>query len=742
MAAIAQNLPVTTDGVDNAKNVDGVINSGHTKPETVNPPSVNQTKPEMDAENLPNASDGTNHDNDQANDNPNDNAGRDASNTENPQSPEVGTWRKPKPLKSTSAGLKRAIKGKKPPGGFDASPLPDAPQGYTVRFTFRYATNLPAADLSTASSDPFLTATLTASNPKRHKEDPDLVHRTRTLRKTTEPQWNEEWVVANVPPSGFTLKCRLYDEDFADHDDRLGNVTIHEPRVFEQWEGIPPPGREYAAKIRVMSKRALIVKAIACFFRSDVHLTPKLCVSIEVIGKSDPPFAQMCTIGPTRWTKHFSPMIGRIAGTKVNENEEHDQDGGRSSQVDNSGQNGKERSQKYDFQANEMQLQGPVPPELYHRYVEFRPIIGSMFSSKGIRGKILNMALHKQHNRVYNYDQTTEWGSFEPCSEAATLAFLRLAHFDEGGRTFTYVLTLDGLFKFTETGKEFGIDLLSKHTMHSNVQTYIACSGEFFIRRLERPVASDDPEPAEKTHPSNHIPGGPPDESPPPNPAYYQLFIDNDSGTYRPDKSILPKLKEFFERNFPNLGVVTMHWEEEELQKLKEAQRSAKKQEGRMVNVVLNRSRSSISSAESELDDRDETWESGKKSKREALLAAVENPRTIKDALNGSKPANEGKEREREREREGEGEGEREGEGEGDGVGRFGGFWRRDVFAIFKVLSSVCQRMGLAPWPSTLYTRTYFDTNIFFCCMPASVVRSLAGPGDKVNANIASACLP
>ncbi|OAA48478.1 C2 domain containing protein [Metarhizium rileyi] len=572
--------------------------------------------------------------------NDSDNAGQNTSNPHSRRPQGKGSRRVQKPLPKTSSGLKNAIKSKKPPGGFDKTPLPDAPPGYTLRFTFHYASNLPPADLSTASSDPFLTATLKASNPRRHKEDPDLVHRTRTIRRTTEPKWNEEWVVANVPRSGFSLKCRLYDEDTADHDDRLGNVTITVPQVFEKWKGIPPPGNEFEVEKRMMSKRAFLAKGITSLIHSDTHMTSRLCVSIEVMGKSDPPYAQMYTVGPTRWIKHFSPMIGRIIGTKVNKDEEHDQDGGPSRADNSSSQAGEEKSksQKYDFQANEMQLQGPVPPELYHRYVEFRPIIGSMFSSKGIRGKILNMALHKQHNRVYNYDQSTEWGTFGPGSDEATLAFLRLAHFDEGGRIFTYVLTLDGLFRFTETGKEFGIDLLSKHTMHSNVETYIACSGEFFIRRLERPVASDDPKPNERTHPTDAISGGPPDEPPPSNPAYYQLFIDNDSGTYRPDKSILPKLKTFFERNFPNLGVITMHWEEEELQKLKEAQRNAKKLEGRMVNVVMNRSQSSISSAESELDDRDETWESGKKSKREAALAAVENPRTIRDAFKESMP--------------------------------------------------------------------------------------------------------
>ena len=50
-----------------------------------------------------------------------------------------------------------------------------------------------------------------------------------------------------------------------------------------------------------------------------------------------------------------------------------------------------------------------------------------------------------------------------------TLQFLKMVHYDQGGRIFTYVITLDGLFRFTETGKEFGIDLLSKHTMHSDV---------------------------------------------------------------------------------------------------------------------------------------------------------------------------------------------------------------------------------------------------------------------------------
>lgn len=236
----------------------------------------------------------------------------------------------------------RALTKKGPPGGYDDTPLPDAPQGYTLRFVFEYAVNLPPADFHTASSDPFLTATLKASNPKRHKEDPDLFFRTRTLRKTTAPEWKSEWVVANVPPTGFQLKCRMYDEDYPDGNDRLGNVTLKIPSIDDSWQGIPPPGREFEAKKRMISKRAFFLKGVSSVLSHNFHMTPRLCISIEILGKSDPPYAQMCTVAPTFWFKHFSPMIGRLTGTKVNADESDDAGGGGHASSE------ERRTQKYE----------------------------------------------------------------------------------------------------------------------------------------------------------------------------------------------------------------------------------------------------------------------------------------------------------------------------------------------------------------------------------------------------------
>ncbi|KAL2757329.1 hypothetical protein ACRALDRAFT_1079593 [Sodiomyces alcalophilus JCM 7366] len=550
--------------------------------------------------------------------------------------------RHPTDLKPALKSHKKKLKEKaKPPGGFDTTPLPSAPPGYTIKFIFHRATNLPVGDIVSAASDPFIYATLRSALPKRHKEDPDIARRTHTVRKTTEPEWKDEWIVANIPATGFTLQCRIYDEDYPRKDDSLGSVTIEVDGITPDWEGTPSPGREYKVTKRTGNKGVYFLRAINSCLNPEVKMTPTVQISMELLGQSSPPHGQMYTVGPCYHFQHFSPTIGRITGTKVSEDLGHDRPPllGRRSQDAS-----RRKTQRYDFQSNEIQFAGPVPGIMYHRFVEFRPLVGRMFWSRGIRGRILNKAMHDQHRRIYNFSKTTEYGTFEACSEDASRLFLRLAHYDEGGRIFTYVLTLDGMFRFTETGHEFSIDLLSKHTMHSDMATYVASAGEFFIRRLERPVSSGDPMPAERTHPDADVAGGPPTEEPPDDPAYYQLVIDNDSGTYRPDKSILEPLRDFMARNLSGLGVVAMHCADEELVRLKERQARIKKQEGRGISMVLNRSPSgsSLSSAESDLNRVEAAVvaagdvlgpQTRRQTRRERALDLVENPKRAKELL-------------------------------------------------------------------------------------------------------------
>lgn len=279
------------------------------------------------------------------------------------------------------------------------------------------------------------------------------------------------------------------------------------------------------------------------------------------------------------------------------------------------------------FQANQIQLQGPVPEQLYHRYVEFKPFVAGMFTSRSLRGWILNRALHHQHSRIYNYDRTTIYGSFPSPSTDLTLQFLDLVHYDKGGRIFTYIITLDGQWRFTQTGKEFGIDLLSKHSMHSDVSIYIAFAGEFFIRRLKSPKAALS---EQDTHPPAEISDGPPAQDPPRDPRRYNLVIDNDSGTYRPNNDLLPLFQQFMERSLPGLRVTTLDCvgDAEKMQRMKTEQRERRKVEGE-DRTYAQADHSSISSSDEE--NLDEV--SGNPKKRNRLSAFAHKLSEPKDTL-------------------------------------------------------------------------------------------------------------
>ncbi|KAI4191929.1 MAG: hypothetical protein LQ348_003348 [Seirophora lacunosa] len=485
---------------------------------------------------------------------------------------------------------RRATKNEssQPAGGLDKTPVPDAPPGYTLKFIFHRANSLPMADINSLSSDPYLYVQLYTGLPSRHKQDPPMRFRTPTIRKSTDPVWNCEWIVANVPATGFKLKARIYDEDPANYDDRLGNVHVNVDSIHDTWSGIKE--QQYKIKKRMGSKRAYFIRGCVAMFNRNIEMSGNVVISVQMLSKTDVGTngGRTWTIGPCAWSRHLSPMIGRIAGTK---GPDQGKDG--------------TKSQSYNFQANQFQLAGPVPPPLYHRYVEFKPFIAGMYNGTSLRGFILNRALHHQHSRIYNYDRTTLYGSFPSPSTDMSLQFLDLVHRDHGGRIYTYVITLDGMWRFTETGKEFGIDLLSKHSMHADVDIYVAFSGEFFVRRLKSPH-KEPFDSGQETHPAADLDAGSPSADPQSDPAYYALYIDNDSGTYRPSAELLPLLKEFMRKNLPGLKVVTLDCvgDADRMGKLKGEQRERKKAEGSGTVVIQDDGSSLSSSDEEELDRR------------------------------------------------------------------------------------------------------------------------------------------
>ena len=321
------------------------------------------------------------------------------------------------------------------------------------------------------------------------------------------------------------------------------------------------------------------------------------------------------------------------------------------------GRTTKENPQPYCFEANKFQLLGTIPEDLRNRYVPYRPLISWIFHGEGIRGFLLQRGLHAQHRKIYCYDRSTKYGLVPPPlpiskiqagdvqSElpwpqkdqldsldefAASRRFLEMVHYDEkptpdafGGRLYTYVITLQGEWRFTETGPEFAIQFLSKHSMHSDGAEEIACAGEFFVRRRRGPGGmklSDTVEQSqangkmnedkradqndqanetfkiecsredsdnlstrsshEKSQRGNslrisrkpaHATGRSRD------PRNFVLIIDNDSGTYRPHSKTLPSLQSYLGQNLPGLKVKTMACDDEKLKKWKQEQKPRKK---------------------------------------------------------------------------------------------------------------------------------------------------------------------
>jgi len=232
---------------------------------------------------------------------------------------------------------------------------------------------------------------------------------------------------------------------------------------------------------------------------------------------------------------------------------------------------------------------------MFVKYVAFRPVIKTFYTKAGISGRLMNRALRHQYRTLYSYDRHTEYGIVE--HDTIAKRFLELAHWGQDGRVFTYVITVDGEWRFTETGKEFGIQMLSKHTMHSRVAIHVAFAGEFYVRvkkYYHHHIPSDD----HHEHHNRHGREGHVED--------FELVIDNDSGTYRPDKKLLPMLKEFMEKNLEGLSVAVAdcfddkHQEEKKTHaKQKEIQRRRFKQASLHSNDSSD-SEASISSSDEE----------------------------------------------------------------------------------------------------------------------------------------------
>ena len=207
--------------------------------------------------------------------------------------------------------------GKQPVGGYDSTPLkPTSGPTHTVKFTFHSATNLPISDYPSRTSDPFICAHLSTSLPSRHSQDPHIRFRSHTAHQTLEPKWEAVWIVAGIPESGFKLQTRIYDEDPDDSDDRLGKVDLESGRLAKDWK--PIRRKEFKIKKTGADVFAYGLRWGRKVLCRGVELDGRLVMSIEIIGRTEEEVGKAYTVNNFWWI-HYSPIIGRLTGTKSND---------------------------------------------------------------------------------------------------------------------------------------------------------------------------------------------------------------------------------------------------------------------------------------------------------------------------------------------------------------------------------------------------------------------------------------
>ncbi|KAJ3916014.1 hypothetical protein F5877DRAFT_91987 [Lentinula edodes] len=374
-----------------------------------------------------------------------------------------------------------------------------------VIITFISASGIPKLDV-VGASDPYFVAKLD-----------DRVSMVSTVKtKSLAPEWNELWRVKNVPTTS-ELRVEILDKDTdTPHDDYIG---------------------KFKTTIEAGEKEIDIQGPL---FRKD-RGTFKL--KIETVPSTDPAEPKYLFDGPIRYSRHFSPLVGKLT----------DLDDARL------------------YSTWKMYLiDVPVYfKDVYQhwnvKYKAAQSIFGSGPTSLAIRAGI-----HAGHKMLYARSTSNGFGVIQSVDDVMRLfeggsLDPKEATGGCGGESpfahrikpavYTYIISAqDDSLRFSETGAAFFVDFASKHALHADCAEQVRYSGEFHLR------------PRAKDHSSwcgwQDFNDSMPDDS-----VDWEVVIDNNSGTYAPDKAMLPTLRDLIDCNFPGLDVVALDREDEELKK-------------------------------------------------------------------------------------------------------------------------------------------------------------------------------
>lgn len=383
----------------------------------------------------------------------------------------------------------------------------DQPRVEYVDVTIHFigASGLPKMDVI-GTADPYFRASL----------DGRLQYTSTVKDNTQTPVWNEIWHLKNVPTTA-DLKVDVFDKDPGPHDDAIG--------VFHAT--LTPGAKEYAIE-GTLTKRNKGTFWLDIEAREPTHATEHC-----------PPYT---FDGPVRFSRHFSPTVGLL--TSLNDERLY--------------------STWKIFIKGVSMFFGDTVQGWNRDYPAAQRIFGPGPESFAVRS-----AIKSGHAMLYARTTCNGFGVIDTTRDVLNLfeGSLRgqpppppLPAGSDGQpdqappkssqrikpAVYTYVIAVqDNSLRFSETGAAFLVDFASKHALHANCAEAVRYSGEFHPRPVGGWQAFSDDIPDDLIQ--------------------WELVVDNNSGTYSPNKDDLVRVQMVFEYNLPGITVRALDREDPDL---------------------------------------------------------------------------------------------------------------------------------------------------------------------------------
>lgn len=399
---------------------------------------------------------------------------------------------------------------------------------------------LDAMDMN-GKSDPFVKVTNGSDKHSNH-------FTTKTIVKTLSPVWNETFHFDKL--FGDSIKFEIFDADYLTSD-FMCHITLNVSDVInkpEKWYKLSESLGEIKLQILDRAHFEALPQLPALHYKICYN---KLAGSILAVGK----LGSVMTHNASYIANSITTLCGggKTADEKTTEPQEAASSGSawRSFPV-----------YRVDLQyvdsvfseenANTHTVGDHVPQTRqgwnkgYHNAIK---IFGPSQSAKLVRAGVV-----AEHKLLFGSKIGAQKGDLYTGENLLNL--INFGYLEKRTRMYTYVI-MEKFLYFAETGASFAKDFLSKHAVLSNCSAEVVFSGEFHLQG-----------PCQKGE--------------------YTLIVDNNSGTYSPDKHSLVMVEELFKKNFPGLKIEGYDRDDPKLRHYKEVikLRNAEIEDGRFHNSI------------------------------------------------------------------------------------------------------------------------------------------------------------